>query len=59
MAVHTTNMRATDADDGVLDGSSGDVFGGFGRFLYRGDGLVEFDDNSLREPRDSATPCPR
>ena len=47
MAVHAANMRSADADNGMLDGSPGDVFGGFGRLLNRGDGLVEFDDGSL------------
>ena len=47
MTVDAAHVRSADADDGVLDRRSGNVFGGFDRLLNRGDGLVEFDDDAL------------
>ena len=35
------------ADDGVLDRRSRDIFGCFDRLLNRGDRLVEFDDDAF------------
>ncbi len=47
MAVDAAHVRSADADDGVLDGSAGDIFGGLDRFLNRCDGFVEFYDDAL------------
>src|SRR5579871_5089967 len=43
-------MRAANADDGVLDRSSGNILGSLHCFLNRGHGLVELNNDTFARP---------
>ena len=49
MTVHAANVGPGNADNGVLDGNAGNVFGLLNRFLNAADGLVEFGDDALAQ----------
>ena len=49
VAVHAANVRSCNANDGVLDGNAGDVFGGLNRFLNAASGFIEFGNDAFAQ----------
>src|SRR5215471_18430222 len=47
MRIDAAYVRTADADGGVFDGSSCDIFGCLDRLLNRRHGLVEFEDHAF------------